>query len=157
MLQLRVFMLQVKKRSSHATAKDPASGLVTQSCLTLCNPTDCSPPGFSVHGILQSRILEWIAVPFSRESSPSRDGTLVLLHCRQILYHLNYRKVLKILYAATKRSCVLQWKLNIGHATTKTQHSQINKQIYSCPVFPALLIEETVFSPLYILASFVID
>ena len=35
--------------------------LVTQSCPTLCNPTDCSPPGFSVHGILQARILEWIA------------------------------------------------------------------------------------------------
>ena len=38
--------------------------LVTQSCLTLCNPTDYSPPGFSVHGILQARILEWAAIPF---------------------------------------------------------------------------------------------
>ena len=34
-----------------------------QSCLTLCDPTDCSPPGFSVNGILQARILEWIALP----------------------------------------------------------------------------------------------
>ena len=34
-----------------------------------CNPMDCSPPGFSVHGILQARILEWVAVSFSRESS----------------------------------------------------------------------------------------
>ena len=42
---------------------------VTQSCLTLCNPMDCSPPGSSVHGILQARILEWVALPFSRESS----------------------------------------------------------------------------------------
>ena len=41
--------------------------LVVQSCPTLCNPTDCSPPGFSVHGILQARILEWIAIPSSRE------------------------------------------------------------------------------------------
>ena len=39
--------------------------LVAQSCLTLCNPTDCSLPGFSVHAILQARILEWIALPFS--------------------------------------------------------------------------------------------
>ena len=40
--------------------------LVAQLCLILCDPMDCSPPGFSVHGILQARILEWIAIPFSR-------------------------------------------------------------------------------------------
>ena len=40
--------------------------LVSQSCLTLCNPMNCSPPGSSVHGILQARILEWVAMPFSR-------------------------------------------------------------------------------------------
>ena len=53
-----------------------------QSCLTLCNPMNCSPPGSSVHGILQARILEWVAVPFSRESSQSADWTRVscLLH-----------------------------------------------------------------------------
>ena len=39
--------------------------LVAQSCPTLCDPTDCSPPGSSVHGILQVRILEWVAMPFS--------------------------------------------------------------------------------------------
>ena len=43
--------------------------LVTQSCPTLCDPTNCSPPGFSVHGILQTRILEWVAIPFSRGTS----------------------------------------------------------------------------------------
>ena len=43
--------------------------LVAHSCPTLCDPMDCSPPGFSVHGILQARILEWTAVPFSRGSS----------------------------------------------------------------------------------------
>ena len=37
-----------------------------QSCPTLCNPMDCSPPGSSVHGILQARILQWVAVSFSR-------------------------------------------------------------------------------------------
>ena len=40
-----------------------------QSCLTLCDPMDCSPPGSSVHGILQARIFEWVAMPFSRGSS----------------------------------------------------------------------------------------
>ena len=42
---------------------------VTQLCLTLFDPMDCSPPGSSVHGILQARILEWVAIPFSRGSS----------------------------------------------------------------------------------------
>ena len=49
--------------------------LVTQSCLTLCHPMYCSTLGSSVHGILQGRILEWVAIPFSRGSSPSRDWT----------------------------------------------------------------------------------
>ena len=49
--------------------------LVTQSCLTLCDPMVCSPPGFSVHEILQATILEWVAMPSSRGSSQPRDGT----------------------------------------------------------------------------------
>ena len=43
--------------------------LFAQSCLTLCDPMDCSPPGSSGHGILQQRILEWVAMPSSRGSS----------------------------------------------------------------------------------------
>ena len=43
--------------------------LVAQSCLTLCDSTDCSSPGFSVRGILQARIVEWVAIPFSRDIS----------------------------------------------------------------------------------------
>ena len=46
---------------------------VTQLCLTLCNPRACSLLGSSVHGIRQARILEWVATPFSRGSSPPRD------------------------------------------------------------------------------------
>ena len=48
-----------------------------QLCLTLCDLTDCSPPGSSVHGILQARILGWVAVFFSRGSSQPRDRTCV--------------------------------------------------------------------------------
>ena len=48
-----------------------------QSCLTLCDPMDCSPPGSSVHGILQVKILEWVAMSSSRGSSPPRDWTQV--------------------------------------------------------------------------------
>ena len=42
---------------------------VTQLCLTLCDPTDCSLPGSSVHGIFQARVLEWVAISFSKGSS----------------------------------------------------------------------------------------
>ena len=48
---------------------------VTQSCLTLRDSMDCSPPGSSVHGILQARILEWVAMPSSRGSFQPRDRT----------------------------------------------------------------------------------
>ena len=51
--------------------------LVTQSCLTLSEPMDCSLPGSSVHGILQARMLEWVAIPSSRGSSQPRDQTQV--------------------------------------------------------------------------------
>ena len=61
-----------------------------QSCLTLCNPTDCSPPGSSVHGILQARILEWVAVPSSRGIFPIQGSNLRLLHCRWILLLLSH-------------------------------------------------------------------
>ena len=47
--------------------------LVTQLCLTLCNRMDWGPPGSSVLGIFQARILEWVAIPFSRGSSQARD------------------------------------------------------------------------------------
>ena len=55
-----------------------------QSCTALCDPMDCSPPDSSVHGILWSRILEWVAIPSSRGSSQLRDGAhvLYLLHCQ---------------------------------------------------------------------------
>ena len=59
--------------------------------LTLCNPIDCSPPGSSVQGILQARILEWVVISFSRGPSQPRRSNPVLLHCRQILCHLSHQ------------------------------------------------------------------
>ena len=50
---------------------------VAQLCPTLCDPVDCSLPGSSIHGILQTRILEWVAISFSRGSSRSRDQSRV--------------------------------------------------------------------------------
>ena len=50
---------------------------VAQSCPTLCDPMDCIPPGSSIHGVLQARVLEWGAISFSRGSSRPRDRTWV--------------------------------------------------------------------------------
>ena len=50
---------------------------VAQSCPTLCDPMDCSLPGSSLHGILQARVLEWVAITFSKGSSQPRDRTRV--------------------------------------------------------------------------------
>ena len=82
--------LTVLLRACHICTCCPS---VTQSCPTLCDPVDCSPPGSSVHGILQARILEWVAVPSSRGSSQPRNTNpclLCLLHCRQVLYPLSH-------------------------------------------------------------------
>ena len=54
-----------------------ADMLVAQLCPTLCSPVDCSPLGSSVHGILQARILEWVAMPFFRGSSGCRGQTCI--------------------------------------------------------------------------------
>ena len=58
-----------------------------QLCLSLCDPVDCSPPGSSVHRILQARILEWVAMSSFRRSSQPRDRTCVSCIDRQVLYH----------------------------------------------------------------------
>ena len=63
--------------------------LVAQSCPTLSDPVNCSPPGSSLHGILQARVLQWAPFPFSGTlSDPGIEPAL--LHCRQILYHLSH-------------------------------------------------------------------
>ena len=58
---------------------------VAQSCLTLCNPMDCSLSGSSVHGILQTRVLEWVTISFSRASSLTQGSNLGLPHSKQTL------------------------------------------------------------------------
>ena len=64
---------------------------VAQSCPTLCDIMDCSPPGSSAHGILQARVLEWVAVSFSRGIFPTHRLNPGLLHCRWILYSLSHQ------------------------------------------------------------------
>ena len=81
------------------TFKDPHECTVhvcaksLQSHLTLCDPTDCSPPGSSAHRILQAQIMKWVAMASSTGiflSQGSNPSLLHLLHCRQILYPLGH-------------------------------------------------------------------
>ena len=67
--QNSILMVQLWKKESESE--------VIHSCPTLCDPVDCSPPGSSVHGILQARVLEWVAISFSRGSSRPRNWTWV--------------------------------------------------------------------------------
>ena len=87
--------------------------LVTQSCPTLCDPMDCSPPGSSVHGILQARLLEWLTIPFSRESSQSRDWTQVpciegrffTIWSTREAYTLIRKRLISVQYMDTRNIC----------------------------------------------------
>ena len=117
--------------------------LVAQSCLTLYNPMECSPPGSSVHGILQARILEWVANLFSRESFPTQGSNPGPLHCGQILYHLSPSR------DPHSRCCHHTWFL--GHYTVERgseavwlqAHSTLHSPVSTSPdptVPPCLLI-----------------
>ena len=67
-----------------------------QSCPTLCDPMNCSPPDSSVRGILQARILEWVAISSSKGIFPAQDRTQVSCFGRWILYHKGHLKSSKI-------------------------------------------------------------
>ena len=64
---------------------------VAQSCLTLCNRMDCSLPRFFFHGIFQARVLEWVAISFSRGSSQPRDRTWVSCIVGRCFYRLSHQ------------------------------------------------------------------
>ena len=90
LLELQNF-LSDKPRTSHQIYLTLRAGAkLLQSCLTLCDPMDHRPPGTSVHGILQAKILAWVAMPFSRGPSQPRGRTRISYVCcfgRQFLYH----------------------------------------------------------------------
>ena len=71
-----IYWLNSRRNCQFVTSLKNES-IVAQSCPTLFNPMDCRPPGSSVHGILQARVLEWVVMPFSRGSSWPRDQTWV--------------------------------------------------------------------------------
>ena len=85
------------RRGEDVTARQARQGspsprplcLVALLCPTLCDPMDHNPPGSSVRGLLQARILEWVAAPFSRESSQPRNLTQVSCISHQLSYQGN--------------------------------------------------------------------
>ena len=95
---------------------------VAQSCPTLCDPMDCSPPGSSVHGILQARVLEWVAISFSRGSSWLRDWTQVS--------HIAGRRF--NLWATREAECImLNAGLDKSQASVKIARRNINNLRYA--------------------------
>ena len=85
----------IKKKKVEKTGRINSAAAATkslQSCLTLCDPMDCTLPGSSVHGILQARILEWVLMPSSNGSSqPGNQTRVSYVSCtgRRVLYHLH--------------------------------------------------------------------
>ena len=76
-LKLNIKKKKQKKTKIMASCPVVLKVLVAHLCSTLCDPMDCCPPGSSIYGILQSRILEWVAIFFSRESFRPKDPTQV--------------------------------------------------------------------------------
>ena len=94
---------------------------VAQLCPTLWVPMDCSPPGSSIHGISQIRILEWVAVSFSRGSSWPRDGTCVCCISKQICYPWATREARPQTFATHWKRRGRSLKEDPGTAYTKPQ------------------------------------
>ena len=122
-----------------------------QSCLTLCDPIDGSPPGSPVSGILQARTLEWVAISFSNVWKWKVKVKLLSL----------------VQTLATPWTAAQQAPPSMGFSRQEywsgvplpspRKWSSLNSFTSGWPIFPAPLVKEIVFSPFYILASFVKD
>ena len=102
-----------------------------QSCLTLCDPMDCSLPSSSLHGILQARILEWAAISFSRGSSQPRDWTWVSRIAGRCF----------ILWATRESQCTCFNAILSNHPTLTFSH-RVQKSV----LYDLFLIEENCFT-----------
>ena len=102
----------------------------TQSCLTLCNPMDHRPPGYSVHGILQARVLEWVAIPSSR-------GSFLPIRVKSLLFH----KILFLFNTEEEGFFFLNSSASSGPAESvppsSSEFSQ-HKHLLKCAHFPVL-------------------
>ena len=111
-----------------------------QSCLTLCNLLDCSPPGSSVHGILQARILEQVAISFSRGSSWPKDQTCISFIGIPILYPLIHQgspfmfrnSKFPLLELPLLNSCLLYLPVHHWYvfSTVTLHYTKLNKNVH---------------------------
>ena len=130
--------------------------LVAPSCSTLCDPTDCSPWSFSVHGILQARLLEEVAIP-SPVDLPNPGIEPGLLHCRQILYHLNHQgnllhiqaQLLFLIFSQTQ-PMLLQYCIillctlrSLPFTTSSPVYRSGSQTAFSCSIFLNPLLQQT--------------
>ena len=99
MIQNYSHLLKLKSTEFFFEGTVTMNVVVSLPCPTLCDPVDCGPPGSSVHGILQARILGWVAMPSSRGSSQLRDWTQVSRTGGQILYRMSKSSSLPSFYA----------------------------------------------------------
>ena len=123
--------------------------LVAQSCLTLCDPMNSSPPGSSVHGILQERILEWVAIPFSRGSSQPRDQTWV--SCIILRFLLSeppgkpiHEKLSSCFFILSRTMCII-YRLFISWKFDKTLLKNHLAHPLCCSIFPCTHFELFLF------------
>ena len=128
------FLLQCMKVKSESE--------VTQSCLTLSDPVDCSPPGSSVHGIFQARVLEWVAIAFSK-----KNIYFCFIDCAKAfdcVYHNKLCKILKEMGIPDRLTCLLRNLCAGQEATVRTGHGttdwfQIRKGVcQGCILSPCL-------------------
>ena len=96
--------------------------LVTQSCLTLCDPMDCSPPGSFVHGILHARILEWAAVPSSTSSHKNQFQICLIIYINSLqkTHFCKPTQPLSPLFLETR-----EWQSN-NHPTKLVQSTKLS-------------------------------
>ena len=125
--------------------------LVIKPCLILCDPMDCSPAGFSVHGIFQTKILEWVTISFSRGSSWAKGWTLIscVSHTsRWVLSHWATNIVLPDIISSIseKKSCLMLILLETEEIRDATSGLDLEwTQIWTSLIFNKLLEKFTEF------------
>ena len=106
---------------------------VTQLYLTLCDPMD-----YTVHEIFQARILEWVAFPFSRGSSQSRNWTQVYPHCRRILYQLSHKgnpRVRGVDFESFVDTAAIKWVQHVIRGLNRIILDTCSPQIPSAKIY----------------------
>ena len=129
----------------------------TQSCQIVCDPMDCSPPGSSVHGIFQVRILDWVAISYSRGSSQPRDQTHIsCVSCigRRILYYPPPGKLTGLLASSMEASLTCSGSTSqvgegraAGHWPSSPTTLSSAGQLLTVTSFPRLMEARTRFMP----------